>query len=77
MSETRPTARLPGRTLFAYAAPGFGVNFVYSLLLVMYLKFSTDRLGASAAVVGIIVFGSKIWDAISDPLVGSLSDRTR
>jgi GPH family glycoside/pentoside/hexuronide:cation symporter len=77
MPETRPTTRLPGRTLFAYAAPGLGVNFAYSLLLVMYLKFSTDRLGASAAIVGVIALSSKVWDAISDPLVGSLSDRTR
>jgi len=68
---------LPTRTLLAYATPGFGVSFVYSLLLVMFLKFSTDRLGASATIVGAIVLGSKIWDAISDPLAGSLSDRTR
>jgi GPH family glycoside/pentoside/hexuronide:cation symporter len=68
---------LPGGVLFAYAAPGFGVSFLYSLLLVMYLKFATDRLGASAAIVGFIVFASKVWDAVSDPLAGNLSDRTR
>ncbi len=77
MPQSAPPLNLPSRILFAYAAPGFGVSFVYSLLLVMYLKFSTDRLGASAAVVGAIVFGSKVWDAVSDPLAGSLSDRTR
>ena len=39
--------------------------------------FSTDVLLIAPAVMGIIFSASRIWDAISDPLVGYLSDRTR
>jgi GPH family glycoside/pentoside/hexuronide:cation symporter len=43
----------------------------------MYLKYAVDDLGASASAVGLIFLLAKLWDAISDPLVGNWSDRTR
>jgi GPH family glycoside/pentoside/hexuronide:cation symporter len=41
------------------------------------MKFSTDVLLIAPAVMGLIFSASRIWDAVSDPLVGYLSDRTR
>ena len=48
------------------------------LLIAIYLmKFATDVLGMSAAVMGMILFlGRGVWDAIADPIAGYLSDRT-
>ena len=48
------------------------------LLIAIYLmKFATDVLGMSAAVMGTILFlGRGIWDAVADPIAGYLSDRT-
>ncbi|MEN8161509.1 MAG: MFS transporter [Myxococcota bacterium] len=40
-------------------------------------KFSTDTLLMPAAAMGTIVMVARIWDGISDPLAGTLSDRTR
>jgi len=40
------------------------------------MKFATDILLIAPAVMGVIYSLSRIWDAISDPLVGYLSDRT-
>jgi Na+/melibiose symporter-like transporter len=40
------------------------------------MKFSTDVLLIAPAVMGIIFSISRIWDAISDPIAGYLSDRT-
>jgi Na+/melibiose symporter-like transporter len=40
------------------------------------MKFSTDVLIIAPAIMGLIFSVSRIWDAISDPLVGYLSDRT-
>jgi GPH family glycoside/pentoside/hexuronide:cation symporter len=40
-------------------------------------KFGTDTLLIPAAAIGSIVMIARIWDGISDPLVGTLSDRTR
>ncbi|MBM4383851.1 MAG: MFS transporter [Deltaproteobacteria bacterium] len=63
--------------LWAYAAPGLGVSFLSTLVLVMYLNFAADVLGASIGVVGTIFLVGKVWDAVSDPLAGNWSDRTR
>jgi len=63
--------------IWSYALPGFGVNFLYSLVLVTYLNFATDQLGAAPAVVGLIFAAAKVWDAFADPTAGYLSDRTR
>jgi len=44
----------------------------------MYLmKFSTDVLGIAPAAMGIIFLVSRVWDAVSDPIAGHLSDNTR
>lgn len=44
---------------------------------VLLLYFMTNTLGISAGVATLVVVGPKIWDAISDPLMGIVSDRTR
>ena len=47
--------------------------FMVSLYL---MKFSTDVLLISPAVMGFIFGISRIWDAVTDPLAGYCSDRT-
>ena len=42
-----------------------------------FLKFATDVLLLPPAVVGVLFALAKLWDAVSNPLVGSWSDRTR
>lgn len=70
-------AKLGTAVLFNYAAPLVSAQFIYMMVLVMYMNFATDVLGVAPGIIGTIFFLSKIWDAISDPLVGSWSDRTR
>jgi sugar (glycoside-pentoside-hexuronide) transporter len=78
-SWTRPQdeAPLPVSTLALYGLPGMSVNFLFSLVLILYMKFGTDVLGVSPGVLGAIFFVSRVWDAVSDPVAGNLSDRTR
>ncbi|MEZ5559632.1 MAG: MFS transporter [Pseudomonadales bacterium] len=72
-----PGQRVGWRTVLAYGAPGVGAGYMYLLLGLYVMKFSTDVLLIAPAVMGLIFSASRIWDAISDPLVGYLSDRTR
>ena len=69
--------RLPRTTVFAYGLPGIGAGYMYLLVGLYVMKFSTDVLLISPLVMGLIFSASRIWDAVSDPLVGYLSDRTR
>jgi len=68
--------RVPWRTVFAYGAPTVGAGYMYLLVGLYVMKFSTDVLLIAPAVMGVIFSISRVWDAISDPLVGYLSDRT-
>ena len=63
--------------VLAYGMPGVGAGYMYLLLGLYVMKFSTDVLLIAPAVMGIIFSMSRVWDAISDPVVGYLSDRTR
>ncbi|MEE8244553.1 MAG: MFS transporter, partial [Pseudomonadales bacterium] len=68
---------MPWRTVIAYGAPGTGAGYMYLILGLYVMKFSTDVLLIAPAVMGLIFSASRIWDAISDPLIGYLSDRTK
>jgi len=73
----REVPPLPWRSIFDYVAPTFGLGFMFLLLAIYLMKFATDVLGMSAAVMGtILFFGRALWDAIADPIAGYLSDRT-
>lgn len=63
--------------VLAYGAPAVGAGYMYLLLGLYVMKFSTDVLLIAPAAMGVIFAASRIWDAISDPIVGYLSDRTR
>ena len=70
------TDRINSKTLLAFGAPAVGAGYMYLLLALYVMKFSTDVLLIAPAIMGLIFSVSRIWDAISDPLVGYLSDRT-
>ncbi len=69
--------RVSWRTTLSFGAPGLGAGYMYLIMSLYVMKFSTDVLLIAPAVMGLIYSLSRIWDAISDPLVGYLSDRTR
>lgn len=52
-------------------------NFYWKLFENFQLYFYTDVFGISAAAAATMFFVTKLWDAINDPLVGFLSDRTK
>ncbi len=61
---------------------GFGVGDIYgggAMMIVgfYYLYFLTDVVGIDPRLAGIAFLVSKVWDAVSDPLMGYISDRTR
>ena len=62
--------------LVDYNAPTIGVGFMFFLVSLYLMKFSTDILLISPVMMGFIFGLSRVWDAITDPLAGYLSDRT-
>lgn len=71
------TPRLALGRVVTYAAPAAAVGFMVFLVQMYLMKYATDVLGVSPAAMGLIFVVSRIWDAVSDPLAGYLSDATR
>lgn len=69
--------RLPNTHLFAYGAPILGVSYMLFFLQFYFLKYATDVLLLSPAIVGVLFSVAKLWDGINGPLIGSFSDRSR
>lgn len=69
--------RVSSAQLMAYGAPVFGVSYMLFFLQFYFSKFGTDVLLLSPAVVGALFSVAKIWDGLSGPVIGSLSDRSR
>jgi GPH family glycoside/pentoside/hexuronide:cation symporter len=52
-------------------------NLYWKLFEFFQLYFYTDVFGITPAAAGIMFFATKIFDAVNDPLVGMIADRTR
>ncbi len=63
--------------MVTYSLPTVGVSCAFFLTTIYLIKFATDVLLIAPAVMGALFGLSRVWDAISDPLAGYLSDRTR
>jgi glycoside/pentoside/hexuronide:cation symporter, GPH family len=61
---------------------GFGVcdlggNLFFTAMGFWTLTYLTDTVLLPAALAGIAVMGGRVWDAVTDPMMGYISDRTR
>ena len=61
---------------FAYALPAFALAVVGIPIYVYIPKFYTDVVGADITLVGLVLLAVRLFDAVSDPVIGTLSDRT-
>jgi GPH family glycoside/pentoside/hexuronide:cation symporter len=62
---------------FGYGLGDTASNFFFQTFNIFLLYYYTDVFGISAAAVGTMFFVTKLWDAINDPLMGALADRTQ
>lgn len=71
------TPRLAFGQVATYAAPAAAFGFMMFLVQMYLMKYATDVLLIPPVAMGLIFGVSRIWDAVSDPLAGYLSDATR
>ena len=69
--------RLAASEIVAFALPSFGLGISFLLNALLLMKFATEVLHVAPVAIGAILLGARVWDAVSDPIVGNLSDRTR
>ncbi len=67
--------RLRAFVLIAYGAPALPLAALSLPVYVHLPSFYADRLGLGLATVGAVLLAARLWDVITDPLIGALSDR--
>ena len=65
------------RPLLIYAQAQTGLNLCVTLIGLHLLYFYSDRMGLSPSLAGLAFFLALVLDAVTDPLVGNISDRAR
>lgn len=67
---------VPGKEKLCYGIGGFMDGGAVALMSCVMLKYMTTW-GIAPAIASTIMMVAKIWDAITDPLMGFISDNTR
>jgi len=65
------------REKIAYGLGDTASNIIFQTVMMFLLIFYTDVVGISPALVGTLFLVVRLFDAITDPLMGALADRTK
>ena len=68
---------LPWSQKLLYGLGGIANGFLGNVITVLALPIYSIALGVNPAWIGIALGIPRIWDAVSDPLMGNISDNTR
>lgn len=60
-----------------YSCGDAAANFVFMTMVLFQLNFYTDTFGLSASAAAAILLWPRLWDALFDPIMGVLADRTQ
>lgn len=68
--------KVPFISKLAYGMGDVGCNFSWMFVGNFLMIFYTDVFGISMSAVATLMFFSRFWDAVNDPIIGGLSDKT-
>lgn len=77
MSSENKNGKVPLISKIAYGFGDVGCNFSWMFVSNFLMIFYTDVFGISMAAVSALMLFSRFWDAINDPIVGGLTDKTK
>lgn len=67
--------KLPKKEVWGYSSIDFAMNLVFQCIALYISYFYTDIFGLQPGHVAIIFAVSRIWDAINDPMMGTICER--
>jgi glycoside/pentoside/hexuronide:cation symporter, GPH family len=71
------TQKLAFKEKAGYALGDIATNFFFQSMILYQTRFYTDTVGLSAVAVGSMFLVLRLADAVFDPVIGALSDRTQ
>ena len=69
--------KLPFMEKVGYSAADAAANFVFMTMILFQTNFYTDTFGLTAGAAAAILLWPRLWDAMFDPIMGVLADRTQ
>ncbi|MBM4453009.1 MAG: MFS transporter [Chloroflexi bacterium] len=76
-TKQKKTRKLPFGIKLSYGIGDIANNFFIVATGMYLLFFMTNVLGINPALAGTMLLWPKLWDVISDPMMGAISDATR
>ncbi|SHK56263.1 MFS transporter [Hespellia stercorisuis] len=77
MESENKNIKVPLISKIAYGFGDVGCNFSWMFVSNFLMIFYTDVFGISMSAVSALMLFSRFWDAINDPIVGGLTDKTK
>lgn len=69
-------SKLPVKEKIGYGLGDAASNLYFQTFMLYISYFYTDIFGLSAAAMGTMFLVTRIWDAVNDPIMGMIADRT-
>lgn len=80
MSNEKTVTKKEGSNAFAWfhaTSVNGGAMMIAAVIASYFSVYMTDTLGISAAAASMVMFIATLWDAINDPMMGVIADRTK
>src|SRR5512139_4280241 len=74
---TNDTQKLSVFEKVGYGLGDTAANFIFQTMVMFQLAFYTDTFGITAAAAGTLLIVVRFWDAIFDPMMGVIADKTQ
>lgn len=69
--------RLSVKEKIGYGMGDAGCNIIFGAIMLFVNYFYTDIFGLAPALVGVLLLSIRVIDAVTDPLMGAIADRTQ
>ena len=75
-STEKSISKLPVKEKIGYGLGDAASNLYFQTFMLYISYFYTDIFGLPAAAMGTMFLVTRIWDAVNDPIMGMIADRT-
>jgi GPH family glycoside/pentoside/hexuronide:cation symporter len=69
--------RLSVKEKIGYSVGDTASNLFFQTIMLFLTYFYTDVFGLPAAAIGTLFLVTRLWDAVNDPIMGTIADRTK
>lgn len=75
--KEKGSVKLPFGEKLGYAVGDLGTNLIFQTVSMFLLFFYTDVFGIAPAAASLLFLIARIWDAVNDPMMGFMVDRSK